>query len=118
MKTACELADPTILDRLFEVVTARRDERPTGSYVVSLLEGGWPAMAAKVREEAEELVLAAAEESEEALAHEAADLLFHVWVMLAARGVEPGAVYEELRGRFGLGGLEEKAARSAEPVED
>lgn len=100
-----------VLDRLFEIVAARRDERPEGSYVVRLLDGGWAAIEAKLREEAQEVVDAARDESDEALAHEAADLLFHLWVMLASRGIEPGAVYSELERRFGIGGLEEKASR-------
>ena len=101
-----------ILDRLYEIVIARRDQRPEGSYVVTLLEGGWEAIAEKVREESEEVVLAARDESDEALAHEVADLFFHVWVMMASRGVEPAAVYAELARRFGVGGLEEKASRT------
>jgi phosphoribosyl-ATP pyrophosphohydrolase len=102
----------SVLDRLFDVVLARRDERPDGSYVVSLLDGGWEAIEAKVREEAQEVVDAARDESDEALAHEAADLIFHLWVMLASRGLGPDAVYAELESRFGIGGLEEKASRT------
>ncbi|MAG29885.1 MAG: phosphoribosyl-ATP diphosphatase [Deltaproteobacteria bacterium] len=105
--------DARILDRLFEIVTARRDERPEGSYVVSLLDGGWEAIASKVREEAEEVVVAAQQEEDEAVAHEAADLVFHLWVLLASRGIEPGDVYRKLAGRFGVGGLEEKSSRLA-----
>jgi len=101
-----------IFDRLYEIVASRRDDRPEGSYVVQLLDGGWDAMAAKVREEAEEVVVAAREEGDDALAREVADLLFHVWVMMAARGVEPSAVASELAKRFGTGGLDEKASRS------
>ena len=100
-----------ILDRLYEIVSLRRDERPAGSYVVSLLDGGWEAIAAKVREEAEEVVDAARGEADGALADEVADLIFHVWVMMASRGVEPSSVYGVLRDRFGVGGLEEKASR-------
>ncbi len=100
-----------ILDRLYEIVVARRDQRPEGSYVVTLLDGGWEAMAAKVREESEEVVIAARDETDEALAHEIADLFFHVWVMMASRGVEPAAVFDELGRRFGRGGLGEKASR-------
>lgn len=100
-----------ILARLFEIVEARRVERPAGSYVVSLLDGGLEAIAAKLREEAEEVVVAAREESDEAVAHEAADLVFHLWVLLASRQVAPAAVYRELSARFGIGGLEEKASR-------
>ncbi len=100
-----------ILDRLYEIVVARREQRPEGSYVVTLLDGGWESIAAKVREESEEVIIAARDEGDEALANEIADLLFHVWVMMASRGVEPAAVYDELSRRFGVGGLEEKASR-------
>jgi len=100
-----------IFDRLYEIVAKRRNERPEGSYVVSLLDGGWDLMAAKVREEAEEVVEAARNESDEALAHEVADLLFHVWVLMASRDVRPAAIYAELEQRFGVGGLDEKASR-------
>jgi phosphoribosyl-ATP pyrophosphohydrolase len=101
-----------VLDRLFEVVERRRAERPAGSYVVSLLDGGLPAITAKVREEAEEVVQAALGESDDALSREVADLVFHVFVLLAARGVHPEATYRELARRFGIGGLDEKAARA------
>lgn len=100
-----------VLDRLFDVIERRRQERPAGSYVVSLLDGGLPAITDKVREEAEEVVRAACGESDEALAREVADLIFHVFVLLSARGVEPASSYRELARRFGIGGLEEKAAR-------
>jgi phosphoribosyl-ATP pyrophosphohydrolase len=102
-----------VLDRLHAVIEDRRASRPTGSYVVSLLDGGLPAITAKVREEAGEVVRAALAEGDEALAHEVADLLFHVLVLLVARGVEPDAAYRELARRFGIGGLIEKAARVA-----
>src|SRR6056297_1172098 len=85
VKPVGKSADATVLDRLFEIVTSRRDARPPESYVVSLLDGGWEAMAAKIREEAEEVAVAAREEGDEALAHEVADLIFHVWVVLADR---------------------------------
>lgn len=102
-----------ILDRLYTVIASRRDERPAGSYVVRLLDGGVEAIGAKVLEEAQEVVDAAREEGDEALAAEVADLVFHSWVALAARGVEPDRVYRVLAKRFGTGGLEEKAARHA-----
>ena len=104
-------AEAEILDRLYEVVVARRDERPEGSYVVQLLDGGWDAIGAKLSEEAAEVVAAGRDESDDAVAHEAADLIFHLWVGLAARGVAPGAVFAELARRFGIGGLAEKAVR-------
>lgn len=106
-------ASAEILERLYEVVVARRDERPEGSYVVQLLDGGWDAIGAKIVEEADEVVEAGKGEPDEAVAHEAADLLFHLWVGLAQRDVDPKAVFAELGRRFGIGGLEEKAARGA-----
>ena len=106
-------AGAEILDQLFSVICARRDERPEGSYVVRLLDDGWPAIAAKISEEAQEVVDAGRDEGDAALTHEVADLLFHVFVGLASRGLAPAAVYAELARRFGIGGLEEKAARGA-----
>lgn len=106
-------APSQVLERLFEVIERRRAERPTGSYVVSLLDAGLPTIAEKVREEAEEVVRAALGESDEALSHEVADLVFHVFVLLAARGVDPSATYHELARRFGIGGLVEKASRQS-----
>lgn len=105
-------APSQVLDRLFEVIEDRRDTRPAGSYVVSLLDAGLPTIAAKVREEAEEVSRAALDEDAHAVAHEAADVVFHLFVLLAARGIAPGAVYAELARRFGIGGLVEKAARA------
>lgn len=101
-----------VLDQLFDVIEARRRERPDGSYVVSLLDGGWDSIAAKIREEAGEVCEAGASESDAAVTHEAADLVFHLLVGLAARGIEPTAVYAELARRFGISGLEEKASRA------
>ena len=100
------------------ILAAYRDRFPItdATPVVTLLEGGWEAMAAKVREEAEEVVVAAREEGDDALAHEVADLLFHVWVLMASREVEPERVYRELSRRFGVGGHDEKAARSSGPA--
>ena len=106
------LGASAVLDDLFDVIEARRRDRPAGSYVVTLLDGGWEAIAAKIREEADEICEAGAEQSDAAVAHEAADLVFHLLVGLAARGVEPAAVYAELARRFGIGGLDEKASRA------
>ena len=102
-----------VIDRLERVVESRLRERPAGSYVVTLLDGGEPALAAKLREEADELARAAGDAA--ATAHEAADLLFHVLVLLGARRVRFADVCAELERRFGTGGHQEKAARAAGP---
>ena len=114
-KRAMPPNDPSpreILERLEAVLVERRETRPEGSYVVQLLDGGWPAIEAKILEEAREVVAAGRDESDAALTHEVADLLFHVMVGLVARGVAIESVYAELAGRFGIGGLEEKASRA------
>jgi len=100
-----------IMDRLYDVIDTRRRERPEGSYVVSLLEGGSSAIAAKLREECEEVIEAAASGDGPHTAREVADWMFHAWVLMAAGGVRPDDVYGVLEERFGVGGLVEKAGR-------
>jgi phosphoribosyl-ATP pyrophosphohydrolase/phosphoribosyl-AMP cyclohydrolase len=76
----------------------RAVERPEGSYTVELLDDP-PRIGAKVREEAEEVVRAAESESDERLAEEAADVLYHLQVLLLSREVSARAALEELNGR-------------------
>lgn len=86
------------LAELERTLRGRAAERPEGSYTVKLLDD--PALiGAKVEEEAEEVVRAAREESDERVAEEAADLLYHLSVLLASRGVPQAAVMEVLNGR-------------------
>jgi phosphoribosyl-AMP cyclohydrolase / phosphoribosyl-ATP pyrophosphohydrolase len=76
----------------------RRDSRPDGSYTVELLDD--PArIGAKVREEADEVAAAAADESDERVAEEAADVVYHLQVLLTSRGIPLSAVLETLNGR-------------------
>ena len=83
---------------LWRRIKEREAERPPGSYVVSLLDD--PAQAArKVGEEGLEAALAGATESDERLVEEVADLWFHSYVLLAARGLDIAAVEDELRRR-------------------
>ena len=81
---------------------ARRD-RPEGSYVASLARGRRRAAAQKLGEEGVEAALAAVAESDERLVEEAADVWFHLYVLLAARGLDPAAVEDELARRAGAG---------------
>ncbi len=94
------------LETLWSTVAARAAERPAGSYTTSLLEGGVDAAGRKVTEEATEVLLAAKDDAvastpatREALAGEAADLLYHALVLLAERDMPPAVVIETLRGR-------------------
>lgn len=94
------------LETLWSTIAARAAQRPAGSYTTSLLEGGVDAVGRKVTEEATEVLLAAKDDAvassattREALAGEAADLLYHALVLLAERGLPPAAVIDTLRGR-------------------
>ena len=88
------------LAALQRTLRSRAAERPGGSYTVKLLDD--PKLAGeKVEEEAEEVVRAVREESDERVAEEAADLLYHLSVLLASREVSQAAVMEVLNGRRG-----------------
>ena len=84
---------------LWRTVASRAAERPDGSYVAGLLADGPAAAARKVGEEGVEAALAGATESDERLVQELADLWFHSYVLLAARGLDPSLVEDELRRR-------------------
>jgi phosphoribosyl-ATP pyrophosphohydrolase/phosphoribosyl-AMP cyclohydrolase len=101
-----------IVQRVAETIARRRRERPEKSYVVSLLDGGWPKVLGKISEEAGELAEALPEGDAAHTAHEAADLLFHVLVGLEKAGIAVDDVFAELKRRFGMSGLDEKAART------
>jgi phosphoribosyl-AMP cyclohydrolase / phosphoribosyl-ATP pyrophosphohydrolase len=83
---------------LERTLAERRDTRPQGSYTVELLDDP-PRIGDKVREEADEVARAADSESDERLAEEAADVLYHLQVLLLSRGVPVGDVLETLNGR-------------------
>lgn len=104
-----------VMARVAEVIAHRRRHRPDKSYVVSLLDGGWPKILGKIREEASELVEALPQGDADHTAHEAADLMFHLLVGLEAAGVPATDVFAQLRRRFGVSGLEEKARRARPP---
>jgi phosphoribosyl-ATP pyrophosphohydrolase/phosphoribosyl-AMP cyclohydrolase len=87
---ALAVLERTLLDR--------RQRRPGGSYTVELLDDP-PRIADKVREEAEEVSRAAGSESEQRVTEEAADLLYHLHVLLFARGIPIAAALETLNGR-------------------
>jgi phosphoribosyl-ATP pyrophosphohydrolase/phosphoribosyl-AMP cyclohydrolase len=89
---------------LWRGVAERAATRPEGSYVVSLLDKGIAAAAQKVGEEGVEAALAAVSDTDERLVEELADLWFHSYVLLAARGLDPERVEEELRRRHQAAG--------------
>ncbi len=103
--------DATVLDSLFATVTERRAFDPALSHSARLLSRGVPKVAQKFGEEAVECLIEAVAGNRAELVAESADVLYHLIVMWVAAGVVPGQVWEELRRREGMSGIEEKAAR-------
>lgn len=105
-----------VLEQLHEVLEARKTSAPESSYVAGLYDQGLNKILEKIGEEAVETLLAArdldAGGDRQALINETADLWFHSMVMLAHLGESPASVLAELQRRFGLSGLDEKAART------
>lgn len=100
------------LDRLEQIIAARRTADPAMSYVAQLHARGLPVMARKLGEEAVEAAIAALTGSRAELTGEAADVLFHLLVLLDAKGIPLGDVLAELDRREGTSGIAEKASRS------
>jgi phosphoribosyl-ATP pyrophosphohydrolase len=100
-----------VLARLAATVAARRGGDPARSHTAALLARGPGKCAEKFGEEAVEAIVAAASDTGEALAAEAADVLYHLVVMLESRGVAWGTVLAELERREGRSGIDEKASR-------
>jgi phosphoribosyl-ATP pyrophosphohydrolase/phosphoribosyl-AMP cyclohydrolase len=84
---------------LWRTISDRAQHRPEGSYTTKLLEDGIAAIARKVGEEGVEVVTAALAETDERLVSEAADLVYHLYVLLAARGLDVTALEDELARR-------------------
>jgi phosphoribosyl-ATP pyrophosphohydrolase len=99
------------LEDLAKIVTARAQESADQSYTRKLLDAGVEKCAKKLGEEATETVIAATAGTREHVVAESADLLYHLLVILKARGVELAEVYAELERRTAQSGLEEKASR-------
>ena len=100
------------LQRLEATITERLAASPDESYVARLHARGLPTIARKLGEEAVEAITAALSGSPEDLTAEAADVLFHLLVLLAEKGIPLADVLAELSRRDGTSGLEEKAART------
>ncbi|MGH1423389.1 MAG: phosphoribosyl-ATP diphosphatase [Pseudooceanicola sp.] len=99
------------LHDLAATITARKDADPDSSWTAKLLAKGPEKCAEKFGEEAIEAIVEAVKGNREALASEAADVLYHLLVMLASRDVTLAEVEAELARREGTSGLDEKAAR-------
>lgn len=106
--------DLAVLARLEATIAARKGADPDSSHTARMLAKGPEKCARKFAEEAVELVLAAARGDREETVSEAADVLYHFMVTLAARDVALADVLAELAHREGRSGVAEKAARKVE----
>lgn len=100
-----------VLDRLHEVVLARRTADPSISHSARLLSRGTAKVAQKFGEEAVECLIEAVSGNRDALIAESADVLYHLLVMWVAADVNPNEVWAELERREGISGIAEKAGR-------
>ena len=100
-----------ILLRLMAVLQSRKDADPDSSYVAGLYARGLDTILKKIGEESTETIIAAKSGDKEQIIYETADLWFHCLVMLAQQNLDARLVLEELDRRFGVSGIDEKAAR-------
>ncbi len=103
--------DATILDRLYRVIESRRGADPALSNTARLFAKGTSKIAQKLGEEAVETVIEGVRGRKAELAAESADLLYHLLVLWADRGLKPAEVWEALARRQGYSGVEEKKSR-------
>jgi len=104
-------ADAAILDRLYATILSRRGADPASSHTARLFSKGRAKIAQKVGEEAVETALAAVAGTPEEVTGEAADLIFHLLILLADCGLTPADIWAELARREGISGIAEMAAR-------
>lgn len=104
-----------VLPELAALIRSRRNDSASKSYTKELLDGGIERCAKKLGEEAVETVIAAVAQDRVALKKEAADLLYHLLVVLEVKGVDLDEVLGELQARTGTSGLAEKASRHSRP---
>ncbi len=100
-----------ILQRLMAVLASRKGADPESSYVAGLYREGLDSILKKIGEESAETIIAAKSGDPRQIVHETADLWFHCLVLLAHEDIDARQVLEELEQRFGVSGVEEKAAR-------
>lgn len=108
-----------VLSELAEILEQRKSASASKSYVASLHGEGLNKILKKINEESDETIQAAKEydqeieNSKKAVVHETADLWFHTLVMLSHLNLGPNEVLEELKKRFNISGLDEKASRKS-----
>ncbi|BDC19651.1 phosphoribosyl-ATP diphosphatase [Acidianus sp. HS-5] len=89
-----------VLDKLYEIILERLEKMPENSYTAELAKKGKGHIARKVGEEAVETIVASLYEGRDRFISEAADLMYHLWVLMAVEGVKPEELYDELKRRM------------------
>ena len=102
-----------IIERLMKVLESRKDAEPGASYVASLYHDGLDSILKKNGEDSTETIIAAKTGDKAQIVYETADLWFHCLVLLAQQNIEVRQLLDELDRRFGISGIEEKAARNS-----
>jgi len=88
-----------VVDFLYDLILSRKEEMPEGSYTSYLFEEGIDKILKKVGEESAEVIIASKNEPDNELVYESADLLYHMLVLLAERGITPDQIRSELKKR-------------------
>ena len=101
----------TTFEQLTATIESRKQSSPETSYVAKLFHKGENGILKKIGEEAAEVVIASKDNDREQIVYESADLLFHLMILLAHKGLSLKDVADELARREGLSGLVEKASR-------
>ena len=105
-------SDKNILDAVYQVIQARKNNPSEESYVASLYAKGLDKILGKIGEEATEVAVAGKGGKLDEVVSEVADLWFHTLVLLSYYDLPPEKIYAELERRFGTSGLKEKAGRT------
>jgi len=101
-----------VIDQLYHTIMEKKNDDPSKSYTASLISKGENSYLKKIVEEAGEFCFAIKDNNKEEIVYEAADMVYHTMVAMADKGISPELVKKELARRFGMGGLDEKAART------
>ncbi|GHV59623.1 histidine biosynthesis bifunctional protein HisIE [Campylobacterota bacterium] len=108
-----ETVQPSVITRLTQTISERKNGDPKSSYVASLFAKGSNTICKKVIEEAGELTFALKDHDHDQIVYEAADLLFHILVALSSQDISPREILAELARREGQSGITEKEQRNS-----
>jgi len=100
-----------IIQQLYNTIVERKNSAPSDSYVSNLINKGTTSILKKIGEESTEVIIASQNQNKEEQIHEIADLWFHLLVLMVSQGISLEDILQELKNRFGISGLQEKAQR-------